>query len=593
MKLLNSQKENSKKIINENINKFYELKIKTKESYDYNIYFNLMKESNFIPYEIIKSEQTKLELGNEYILIENFFTILNKNKKTLLFIINHYKKENYEQLINFLINFYFENPFNPNFNQNQLLGIIYNIIDKQVKNLKDERNIIQFLDDNFIGVLLKNLCRRTDIKNYISMILKDIILDMENMSDKFISFDLQKIREYILSKNKIIEKTPFDEENIKDFLYENLKISRLNPDNQIKRTTSFFSVINNDAEKFSKILLPPEIINLDKFLKDENIEINYNYYNPLNEDYLNKLYQECDDKFMKDFYEKQINLLNKNNLDFSDQKFINEIYKLKDEWKIILIYYKKSVEKIKFLIDKLLKNILDNETIIPYSIKVICKIIDILITKKFNNISLTNKNGFISEFFIGKIIIPILTNPDYNGIITSSIISEKTRKKMMNLTKILKKIFRYNFFESQMEFNYTIFNNYIIEILPHINNLFSKLTNIELPNNINSNEIENEIINHDLNIESLAFTYIDFLNIYQTLKKNENDFFKEIKDNNIISIYNTVKNCEKTIIKTFTNLKNINHKYFIIIKNINVSIDNFFNSNKTEFSNLNEENLSI
>ena len=95
LKLLNSQKENSKKIINENINKFYELKIKTKESYDYNIYFNLMKESNFIPYEIIKSEQTKLELGNEYILIENFFTILNKNKKTLLFIINHYKKENY------------------------------------------------------------------------------------------------------------------------------------------------------------------------------------------------------------------------------------------------------------------------------------------------------------------------------------------------------------------------------------------------------------------------------------------------------------------------------------------------------------------
>ena len=87
------------------------------------------------------------------------------------------------------------------------------------------------------------------------MILKDIILDMENMSDKFISFDLQKIREYILSKNKIIEKTAFDEENIKEFLYENLKISRLNPDNQIKRTTSFFFFIFNNAEKFFIILL--------------------------------------------------------------------------------------------------------------------------------------------------------------------------------------------------------------------------------------------------------------------------------------------------------------------------------------------------
>ena len=33
---------------------------------------------------------------------------------------------------------------------------------------------------------------KKDIKNYISMILKDIILDMENMSDKFISFDYEK-----------------------------------------------------------------------------------------------------------------------------------------------------------------------------------------------------------------------------------------------------------------------------------------------------------------------------------------------------------------------------------------------------------------
>jgi hypothetical protein len=209
-----------------------------------------MKESNFIPYEIIKSEQTKLELGNEYKLIENFFTILNINKKTLLFIINHYKKENYEQLINFLINFYFENPFNPNFNQNDLLRIIYNIIEIQIDKLNNENNFMKLLDDNFIGDLLKSLCRRTDIKNYISMILKDIILDMENMSDQFINFDIQRIKEYIKSKKVVFEKNTLNESDINDLLCKGLKQSRLVYVDDLKRSMSItYSKFNKEAKR--------------------------------------------------------------------------------------------------------------------------------------------------------------------------------------------------------------------------------------------------------------------------------------------------------------------------------------------------------
>ena len=80
--------------------------------------------------------------------------------------------------------------------------------------------------------------------------------------------------------------------------------------------------------------------------------------------------------------------------------------------------------------------------------------------KKFPNISTVDKNAFISEFFVGKLIIPILTNPDYNGIISSSIISPNTRKNMMYLTKIIKKLFQGTFFNSQFEKSFTIFNIY-------------------------------------------------------------------------------------------------------------------------------------
>ena len=590
MKITNSQIENSINTIINNINKFYELKIKTKETYDYNNFYITLKKNVFKHYEIVNSEQTKLDLANYYSIIENFFITLKKDKNSLIFIISHYKKENYEQLINLFCNFYFENPFNPNFNQNDLLRIIYNIIEIQIDKLNNENNIMKFLDDNFIGNLLKSLCRRIDIKNYISMILKDIILDMENMSEQFINFEIQRIREFIKSKNIFFEKSTLNESNINEFLCKGIKKSRLICEDKIRRNTSYiYSNLNSDAKKMSKIILPPEIINIDNFLENEDTDINFDYINnPINKETLYNLYNQTEDNFMKTFLLKHIKLIEENNLDFSNSYFINEIKQYKDESKIILIYYKKNVEKIKFLIDKLIQNILENESIIPYSIKIICKIIDILITKKFNDISIINKNSYISEFFIGKIIIPILTNPDYNGIITSSIISQNTRKNMMYYTKILKKIFRCNLFESSIhEFNYSIFNNYLIEIMPYINNVILQLTNVELKKNFFENNNDNNII------ESLAFTYDDFDNLFNVLKDNEIEFLKEIKNDNMISIYKTLKNSEDDIYKLFKNINNIKSKYFIIIKKTNLSLNELMISDKLLNKNFNNNENSL
>ena len=423
------------------------------------------------------------------------------------------------------------------------------------------------------------------------MILKDIILDMENMSEKFINFEIERIREYIKSQNIFYEKNTLNESNINEFLCKGIKKSRLVDVDDRRRTISnTYSKLNTEAKKISKILLPPEIINIDTFLENDNFEINFNYINnPINKETLSNLYHDTQDNFMKTFLLKHIKLIEEKNLDLSNSYFINEIKKYKDESNIILIYYKKNVEKIKFLIDKLIKNILQNESIIPYSIKIICKIIDILITKKFNDISIINKNSYISEFFIGKIIIPILTNPDYNGIITSSIISQNTRKNMMYYTKILKKIFRGNLFESSIhEFNYTIFNNYLIEIMPFINNVISQLTKVEFPKNFFENINENNLI------ESLVFTYEDFINLFQVLKDNEIEFLKENKNDDMISIYKTIRNSENDINKVFNNINNIKSKYFIIIKNTNLSLNKIMISDdKLLIKNINDNENSL
>ena len=70
------------------------------------------------------------------------------------------------------------------------------------------------------------------------MILKDIILDMENMSEKFINFEIEKIREYIKSQNIFYEKNTLNESNINEFLCKGIKKSRLVDVDDRRRTIS-------------------------------------------------------------------------------------------------------------------------------------------------------------------------------------------------------------------------------------------------------------------------------------------------------------------------------------------------------------------
>jgi hypothetical protein len=110
--------------------------------------------------------------------------------------------------------------------------------------------------------------------------------------------------------------------------------------------------------------------------------------------------------------------------------------------------------------------------------------IDLLINRKFPKIGFLERNAFIGEFVFGKLIMPILSNPDYNGIVSSGIISVNTRKNLFNINQILKKISRSLFFDDIRESHYTIFNTYLIEIMPVILKLFENLGKIKLPEKI-------------------------------------------------------------------------------------------------------------
>ena len=109
--------------------------------------------------------------------------------------------------------------------------------------------------------------------------------------------------------------------------------------------------------------------------------------------------------------------------------------------------YNLGYELIKNFIDDFFTN-LNNETIIPYLIKIVCKIIYVLVEKKFKDITTIQKNSLVCEFFFGKIIFPIILNPDINETEYNSMISLNTRKNLNNIYLVLKKLTRGEFFAS-------------------------------------------------------------------------------------------------------------------------------------------------
>ena len=131
-------------------------------------------------------------------------------------------------------------------------------------------------------------------------------------------------------------------------------------------------------------------------------------------------------------------------------------------------------------INELLTN-LENETIVPYSIKVICKFIYILLKKRFQNISKMQCNILICQYLFDKLIFPVLQNPDINDAGKDMIISFNTRKSLSNIYVVCKKLVRGELFSFEDKDYLIIFNKFIINNYHRINKIIDKLIHVKAP----------------------------------------------------------------------------------------------------------------
>ena len=151
---------------------------------------------------------------------------------------------------------------------------------------------------------------------------------------------------------------------------------------------------------------------------------------------------------------------------------------------------------------------------------------------------------FISRFIIEKLLIPIISVPNFNALISDFVISGITVKNIKKISFILKKLFSGKLFvNNASEDEYTPFNWFFMEQIENILKFFDKTTNANLPGFIE------KYINNELP-EDFCYQYFD---------ENKEDFYANISicfnAENIYHLVNGILKDKSILKKNFPNIE--------------------------------------
>ena len=189
--------------IKKNCLQFHRMKVEIKEAYD----FTKEQKGERISYEL--EENPESLLGNKYQYLYKLLFHLRNSNKMMLNLINYCDKSEYENLSHFIVHFLYENILNSSFVQEDMLVLIYLLLEQYIyQNLNPSSSISSFLDQTFLNQIFKSLTRKEDVRSYLIVLLSEIILQMENITEGVLSVQLYKINDLLKSKNKQKEEQP-------------------------------------------------------------------------------------------------------------------------------------------------------------------------------------------------------------------------------------------------------------------------------------------------------------------------------------------------------------------------------------------------
>ena len=355
-----------------------------------------------------------------------------------------------EYLAPFFANNFYENILSSYFIEDNLMYVITLLLEGEINNLTNINQYEKFLDNTPCGCFLEELRRKSDIQAFFKTIIFNSIENLQaNHSSSYINF------------------------NSKDLIN---KVDRSSKNNDL-----FLRNTSGDSSQ-SLILEDGNITRNKNKEKLELDEFNKKYSGDLNKGNLQiEFEKQKNNKKMYDFLYTKINDCNSNNNLYSNIKLM-ENFASNEFSQFSLVKYQKSFMLVTNFINEIIENILNNIHIIPYSLKCICKIIFLLIKKKFPSISETEKNAFIAKFFFGNLLLPILRNPGIEAFISDFIITQNNINNLNIIFNIINKFTTGSFYKSINEENdYTPFNWYFIEKMEKLFQIFEHITKAILP----------------------------------------------------------------------------------------------------------------
>ena len=462
--------------------------------------------------ELCQNESDILRDLNTY--IPNLMNRLWEQPKLVVSVIQHAQITDLKNhLAPFFANNFYENILSSYYIEDNLMYVLSLLIKSEIDSLTNINQNSKFLEETPCGIMLGELRRKSDIQAYFKNIIQNAIEDLEaNNSTNKIDFDADKMVNF----------------------YEKLGSKKDKKDNEI------YCKYPSSDQNSDSISLEDGINRDKKKAQKEQEQFNQKYIPNLDKRQLIKIIEENkDDKEKHDYLYSKLSICGNEENIFTNERLLTFLNKYKHPERLLFIYQNHFMIVINFL-DAIIKNIIENFHLVPYSIKCLCRIISELITTKFPSISSPEKCVFISKFFFGKLLIPILLNPGVEAFV-NNFISQNSLYNLGVIAKILKKYVSGDFYtNNDIEFNFTPFNWYFITNIKDIFTIFKEITKVRFPTfieNFVNNKLPadyeysyfNENPDEVVNLRSILYNIDQLSALIETMDEHNKEIFLDKK----------------------------------------------------------------
>ena len=551
--MMDEQHEDHMKNLTSKLIELFTLKIKSRNIYDDIKFLKLSAEVNSsakrpLDYYIEKNNDTILVGAKES--ITKFLFIIRENYDYIPKIASFLReksREKLESLAELFCNQFYDNVLISDPEQEELLICIYKLLEFEI-NKMHVANSEQFLDDStFVGIFMTVFSKQHDLSVFVANLLNKTMYAVENKTEGCFDLSLYAIQRFFkrdekkkkeeekeLDKGKK-EKKDEEKKEKKEKENEDKKIRNKKKEELIKtifkvikKTEIHFkqnfeleadieeenkkdlNIINensneNEQEEKNEIIEIKQENKEDK-KEDENeknnkeeIKIGENLtFNKL----MKKIKKEKNPD-LKSLYSNIINQITDDPNTFCNEKLEEILYDnyYSKYFNELLNTFKNNLEFIQKRIEELIQDLIDRLTAIPYTVRCVCKIIDILISKRFPKLPKYLRHSFIGKFLFNKCIFPVLSLENKVSL-KKIIFSTAQRRLLLDIITILSTANKCQLFTHYNDVEKIPLNHYLLELIPILNKFYDKLVDLRLPRQLN------EYISHAFeDMESNTFSF--------------------------------------------------------------------------------------